>query len=174
MLRLFVTLGHKPVPPLPRSASPEPPSASLPQETRKSNHSRTYGPFACNFNYSRTYEIPRGWGVLVIPIFSRRALRTRRSLARRSFSRGIGPARRSFSEGGPLLASPLFPLDAKTTLVCLLFPLLTQKRGEEVFLAKNLFGRLACFGHSLRNVGAPTFLIFPLIFRTSLPLACPP
>src|SRR5882724_1610017 len=58
----------------PRSSSTEPPSASLLQETHKSNHSRTYGPFACNFNYSRTYEIPGGWGVLVIPIFSLRAL----------------------------------------------------------------------------------------------------
>jgi hypothetical protein len=69
---------------------------------------------------------------------------------------------------GPLLLSPLFPLHTNTGLVCRLFPLLTQKQGEEVSLAKILFCGLACFGYSLKNVGAPTFLIFPLIFRTFL------
>jgi hypothetical protein len=64
-------------------------------------------------------------------------------------------------------SSPLtsfFPLHPKLPLVSLLIPLLTQKQGEEVSLAKTLSCRLACFGCSLRNVGAPTFLIFPLIF----------
>jgi hypothetical protein len=69
-----------------------------------------------------------------------------------------------------LLLSTLFPLHTSTSLVCLLFPLLTQKQGEEVSLAKTLSCCLACFGCSLKNVGAPTFLIFPLIFRTFLPL----
>ena len=60
---------------------------------------------------------------------------------------------------GPLFLSPLFPLHTKPSLVCLLFPLLTQKRGE-------------CTPP--KNVGAPTFLIFPLIFRTfSLSLLTP-
>ena len=82
-----------------------------------------------------------------------------------------GLACRSFSEGG---LSPLFPL-------------LKQKRGEEVCLAKSLFCGLACLGRSLerspKNVGAPTFSIFPLISRTLLALSaaegsqlatCPP
>jgi len=55
--------------------------------------------------------------------------------------------RRSFSEGGP---SPLFPLHTNTRLVSLLFPLHTQKQWE-------------CTPP--KNVGAPTFVIFPLIFR---------
>jgi hypothetical protein len=62
-----------------------------------------------------------------------------------------------------------FPQHTKPPLVSLLIPLLTQKQGEEVSLAKTLSCRRACFGCSLRNVGAPTFLIFPLIFRTFLP-----
>ena len=70
-----------------------------------------------------------------------------------------GLARRSFSEGG---LSPLFPL-------------LTQKRGEEVCLAKSLFCGLARLGRSLgrspKNVGAPTFSIFPLISRSLLALS---
>ena len=57
---------------------------------------------------------------------------------------------------GPLPLSPLFPLHANISLVCLLFPLLTQKRGSVP---------------PRKNVGAPTFLIFPLIFRTFLPRA---
>jgi hypothetical protein len=69
-----------------------------------------------------------------------------------------------------LLLSPLFPLHTKSSPVTSLFPLLTQKQGEEVSLAKTLSCRLACFGCLLRNVGAPTFLIFPLRFRTFLPL----
>ena len=78
-----------------------------------------------------------------------------RSFTRRSFSeRGVSSIRRSFSEGG----SPLFPLHTKTTLVCPLFPLHTQKwRGTP----------------PVENVGAPTFLIFTLIFRTFLSLAGP-
>src|SRR5258708_7505781 len=39
---------------------------------------------------------------------------------------GEGLARRSFSGGG---LSPSFPLHTNTSLVCLLFPLLTQKQG---------------------------------------------
>ncbi len=66
---------------------------------------------------------------------------------------GEGLARRSFSGGG---LSPLFPLHTNISLVCLLFPLLTQKRGSVP---------------PRKNVGAPTFLIFPLIFRTFLPRA---
>jgi hypothetical protein len=53
-----------------------------------------------------------------------------------------------------LLLSPLFPLHTDPSLVCLLFPLLTQKQGGTP---------------PAKNVGAPTFLIFPLIFRTFLP-----
>ena len=55
----------------------------------------------------------------------------------------------------PLLAlpeirlTPLFPLDTKIGLASLFFPLLTQKQGG---------------GYPRKNVGAPTFLIFPLIF----------
>ena len=49
------------------------------------------------------------------------------------------------------LLSPLFPLHANASLVSLLFPLLTQKQGGVP---------------PPKNVGAPTFLIFPLIFRT--------
>ena len=64
-----------------------------------------------------------------------------------------GLARRSFSGGG---LSPLFPLHTNISLVCLLFPLLTQKRGSVP---------------PRKNVGAPTFLIFPLIFRPFLPRA---
>ena len=64
-----------------------------------------------------------------------------------------GPIRRSFSGGGP---SPLFPLHTNTSLVCLLFPLLTQKQGGVP---------------PPKNVGAPTFSIFPLIFRTFLVLS---
>jgi hypothetical protein len=65
-----------------------------------------------------------------------------------TLSAGEGLTRRSFSEGG---LSPLFPLHAKTTPVSPLFPLHTQKwRGTP----------------PVENVGAPTFSIFPLIFRT--------
>jgi hypothetical protein len=46
--------------------------------------------------------------------------------------------------------TPLFPLDTKLHVVSLFFPLLTQKQGG---------------GYPRKNVGAPTFLIFPLIFR---------
>jgi hypothetical protein len=54
-----------------------------------------------------------------------------------------------------LLLSPLFPLHTNSSLVCLMFPLLTQKQGGVL---------------PRKNVGAPTFLIFPLISRTfSLP-----
>ena len=56
--------------------------------------------------------------------------------------------------------SLLLPLDTNTSLVSLLFPLLTQKQGGIP---------------PRRNVGAPTLLIFPLISRTFLSLAtCPP
>ena len=48
-----------------------------------------------------------------------------------------------------LLLSPLFPLHASTSLVSLLFPLHTQKQGGVP---------------PPKNVGAPTFSIFPLIF----------
>ena len=65
------------------------------------------------------------------------------------------PAHRSFSGGGPLLPTPLFPLHTRIPLVSPFFPLLMQKQG--VYLAE--------------NVGAPTFLIFPLIFRTFLALS---
>jgi len=143
-----VILGHKPVPPLPRSASAKPPSASLLQETRKPNHSRTYGPLPVTSIIPALTRYPGGggcWSYQFSP-FDRSMLRIRRSLARRSFS-----------EGG---LSPLFPLHAKTTLVCLLFPLHAQKRGAIT---------------PVENVGAPTFLFFPLIFRTSLwPVTCPP
>jgi hypothetical protein len=50
----------------------------------------------------------------------------------------------------PLLPTPLFPLHTKIPLVSPFFPLLTQKQGG---------------GYPRKNVGAPTFLIFPLIFR---------
>jgi hypothetical protein len=53
-----------------------------------------------------------------------------------------GLARRSFSGGG---LSPVFPLDTNVSLVSLLFPLLTQKRGSVP---------------PPKNVGAPTFSIF--------------
>ena len=56
-----------------------------------------------------------------------------------------------------LLLSLLFPLHTNTSPVCLLFPLLTQKRGSIP---------------PPKNVGAPTFLIFPLIFRTFVLLPC--
>ena len=57
---------------------------------------------------------------------------------------------------GPLLLSPLFPLHTDTGLVSLLFPLLTPKQGGVP---------------PRENVGAPTFLIFPLIFCTFLALS---
>jgi hypothetical protein len=57
------------------------------------------------------------------------------------------PARRSFSEGG---LSPLFPLHTEFPFVTPFFPLLTQKQGDI----------------PPENVGAPTFLFFPHIFRT--------
>jgi hypothetical protein len=41
-----------------------------------------------------------------------------------------GLARRSFSGGGPLLLSPVFPLHTEFGLVSLLFPLHTQKQGS--------------------------------------------
>jgi hypothetical protein len=52
---------------------------------------------------------------------------------------------------GPLLLAPLFPLHTNASFVTLLFPLLTQKQGGIP---------------PPKNVGAPTFLIFALIFRT--------
>ena len=55
-----------------------------------------------------------------------------------------------------LSVSLLFPLHTRTGLVCLLFPLHAQKRGAIP---------------PVENVGAPTFLIFLLIFRTFLWLA---
>jgi hypothetical protein len=59
------------------------------------------------------------------------------------------------------LPTPLFPLHTKIPLVSPFLPLLTQKQGG---------------GYPLKNVGAPTFLIFPLIFRTfshpRLSIAC--
>jgi hypothetical protein len=65
-----------------------------------------------------------------------------------------------FSPHSSLLLSPLRPLDTNTSLVSLLFPLLTQKQGGIP---------------PRKNVGAPTVLIFPLISRTFLSLAtCPP
>src|SRR5258707_5904443 len=48
--------------------------------------------------------------------------------------------------------TPLFPLHTKSSPVTPLFPLLTQKRGSTP---------------RSKNVGAPTFLIFPHIFRSS-------
>ena len=57
---------------------------------------------------------------------------------------------------GPLLLSPLFPLHTDTGLVSLLFPLLTPKQGGVP---------------PRENVGAPTFLIFPVISRTFLALS---
>src|SRR5258708_3559896 len=48
--------------------------------------------------------------------------------------------------------SPLFPLHTKSAHVTPLFPLLTQKQGSTP---------------RSKNVGAPTFLIFPHIFRSS-------
>src|SRR5258707_1869274 len=48
--------------------------------------------------------------------------------------------------------SPLFPLHTKSPPVTPLFPLLTQKQGSTPLS---------------KNVGAPTFLIFPHIFRSS-------
>ena len=48
----------------------------------------------------------------------------------------------------------MFPLHTRARLVTPLFPLLTQKQGG---------------APSPKNVGAPTFLIFPIIFRTFLP-----
>src|SRR5258707_225536 len=48
--------------------------------------------------------------------------------------------------------SPLFPLHTKSSPVTPLFPLLTQKQGSTP---------------RSKNVGAPTFLIFPHIFRSS-------
>jgi hypothetical protein len=53
----------------------------------------------------------------------------------------------------PIPTSPLFPLHTRSCLVSLLVPLHTQKQG----------------GCPLKNVGAPTFLIFPHIFRTFSP-----
>jgi hypothetical protein len=57
-----------------------------------------------------------------------------------------GPAHRSISGGGPLLLSPVFPLHTSTSLVCLLFPLLTQKQrgvggmsSQSSFLRSRLF-----------------------------------
>src|SRR6266481_1921642 len=47
---------------------------------------------------------------------------------------------------------PLFPLHTKSSPVTPLFPLLTQKQGSTPLS---------------KNVGAPTFLIFPHIFRSS-------
>ena len=56
--------------------------------------------------------------------------------------------------------SPLFPLHTNTDLVCLLFPLLAQNQGGVP---------------PRENVGAPTFSIFPVIFRTFLLIrTCPP
>jgi hypothetical protein len=60
------------------------------------------------------------------------------------------------------LLSPFFPLHTRSRLVSLLVPLHTQKQGGV---------------YPLENVGAPTFLIFPHIFRTFSPhgpIACPP
>jgi hypothetical protein len=51
-------------------------------------------------------------------------------------------------------SKPLFPLHTKFLLTTLLFPLLTQKQGGVP---------------TRKNVGAPTFLIFSLIFRTFCP-----
>jgi hypothetical protein len=60
----------------------------------------------------------------------------------------------------PLLISPLFPLHTNINLVSPLFPILTQKGGSVL---------------PPKNVGAPTFLIFPLIFCTFLRIPmCPP
>ena len=67
------------------------------------------------------------------------------------FARGIlsfQPAQLPASPEIPLTL--LFPLHTKSRLVSLFFPLLTQKQGG---------------GYPRKNVGAPTFLIFPLIFR---------
>jgi len=55
----------------------------------------------------------------------------------------------------PLPPTPLFPLHTKIPLVSPFFPLLTQKQGSI----------------PPENVGAPTFLIFPHIFRTFLALS---
>ena len=65
-------------------------------------------------------------------------------------------ARHSFTiRRAQRLLSPLLPLHMKTSPVTPLFPLLTQKQGGTL---------------PLKNVGAPTFSIFPLIFRAfSLP-----
>ena len=82
----------------------------------------------------------------------------------------------------PLLLSPLFPLHTNPSLVCLLFPLLTQKQGVGGMSSQIVSLRSRLFRPCTQNVGAPTFLIFPLIFRTFLSSAhregylatCPP
>jgi len=55
-----------------------------------------------------------------------------------------------------ILPTPSFPLHTKTNLVCPLFPIHTQKQGGT---------------HPPKNVGAPTFVIFPLQFHTFLVLS---
>jgi hypothetical protein len=67
------------------------------------------------------------------------------------------PPRRNLTELSPFIPehlprvplSPLFPLHTKSSPVTLLFPLLTQKQGSTP---------------PSKNVGAPTFSIFPHIF----------
>jgi len=125
-----------------------------------------YEPFTRKSNHSRTYAIPRGRGVLVIPIFALQCLACLPASSARlvlSVPSACSKRSRTVLKSPPcsicygLLAvsflplNSFFPLHTKLPLISLLIPLLTQKqRGVP----------------QRKNVGAPTFLIF----RTFLPL----
>jgi hypothetical protein len=87
----------------------------------KSNHSRTYEPLSRNSNGSRTYVIPRGWGVFLGPIFKHHL---------KCLHADCVECRRAdiFSLTGKLLAVGCW-LSAVSSLLSLFTGSLTQKKG---------------------------------------------
>src|SRR5579859_1540676 len=116
----------------------------------KSNYSHTYEPLSRKSNYSRTYAIPRGWGLVLpdterdgqahLPQRQRATDHGTQTTILASLATSSIPFISPASEPQPRM-SLVSPTYAKTGGVC-----------------------------PCKNVGAPTFLIFPLISRTFLAL----
>jgi hypothetical protein len=117
-----------------------PPLLGRKSSAAKSNHSHTCAAAPQVKSLLSLTRYPGGGGAFSMTL-SPRAPRYPFTLSREGFTL-------SRTQGPP---SPLFPLHTKSSPVTPLFPLLTQKRGRTP---------------PSENVGAPTFLIFPHIFRS--------
>ena len=111
---------------------------------------------------SVTYEKQGGGGVTNLLSVIHSFLRTRRSLARRSFSGG-GVT--------PFFYLLYFPCIRAPASYVSCFPCLRKNRGVGGMSSQSSFLRSRLFRLFTKNVGAPTFLVFPIISRTFLALS---